>query len=250
MRPIRRNSSPEAQDYSDYTDARTDLISRIGSGYCDDLHLASYCSYCERKIETNLAVEHIEPKGGPHGKPLLQGRWENFLLTCTNCNSTKGDKQVVFSALYFPDRDNTFIAFEYLADGNIQPATQADLLALSTLKLTGLDKAQRQTLDTQGRVIAEDRSSQRMQAWKHAELCLQKFESSPDDSTVKDLIVSNAVTTGFFSVWMTVFSDVPEMKNRFVDAFSGTRDSGCFDPQAAPITPAPNPDSLQDGGKI
>lgn len=250
MRPVRRNASPASQDYSDYTDAKTELISRIGSGFCNGIHLASYCSFCERKIETNLAVEHVEPKKGTYGKPLLIGRWTNFLLACVNCNSTKGDKQIVLSSLYFPDRDNTFYAFAYLADGNIQPLRAGDHIATQTLELTGLDKARRQTLDTEDRVIAEDRSSQRMQAWKIAELCLSDYNSNSSNVAVKDLIVRNAVSTGFFSVWMTVFCNVPEMRNRFIDAFSGTRESGCFDADANPITPAPNHDSLMDGGKI
>lgn len=251
MRPVRRNSSPILHDYSNYKDAKTDLISRIGSGWCNGNHLASYCSYCERPISTNLAVEHVEPKKGPYGKPLLVGRWTNFLLACVNCNSTKQDKQVIFSNLYFPDRDNTFHAFEYLADGNIQPRNSTDHIASDTLKLIGLDKAQRQTLDTKGRVIAEDRSSQRMQIWKQAEECLQNYNSNSTNIVIKNLIVSNAVTAGFFSVWMTVFSNVTEMLNMFIDAFSGTRDSACFDSTTAQtITPAPNPDQLLGGGTI
>lgn len=251
MRPVRRSSSPITGDYTNYEDAKTELISRIGSGWCNENHLASYCSFCERRIETSLAVEHIEPKGGPNGKPELKGRWDNFLLACVNCNSTKKDKRVVLSDLYFPDRDNTFHAFKYLADGNIQPSTANDQIAIDTLKLTGLDKDQRQTTDVAGRVIAEDRSSQRMQIWKQAEICLNIYNSNSANDAVKDLIVSNAVTSGFFSIWMSVFSGVPEILNRFIDAFSGTRESGCFDPgTTTSISPAPNPDKLQDGGKI
>ena len=251
MRPVRRGTSPTTQDFADYTQAKTELISRIGGGWYEGRNLASYCSYCERKIDTSLAVEHIEPKDGPHGHPQLQGCWANFLLACTNCNSTKGAKQVVFSALYFPDRDNTFHAFEYLADGNIKPMVSGDQIASSTLRLTGLDKAQRQTRDAKGRLIAEDRSSQRMQTWWIAELALADYIAKSSSATVKGLIVRNAVTTGFFSVWMTVFSDVAEMRNRFIDAFSGTRDSGCFDTHTTTaISPAPNPDSLTAGGKI
>jgi len=251
MRPVRRRSSPITGDYANYEDAKTDLISRIGSGWCDENHLASYCSYCERPISTSLAVEHIEPKKGPFGKPKLKGCWDNFLLACVNCNSTKKDKRVVFSDLYFPDRDNTFHAFEYLADGNIKPLNTSDQIAIDTLELTGLEKALRQTLDATGRVIAEDRSSQRMQVWKLAEICLNDYNSRSTDTTVKDLIVRNAVTSGFFSIWMTVFCGVTEMLDRFIDAFSGTRQSGCFDTATTTsISPAPNPDGLQGGGKI
>ncbi len=251
MRPVRRNASPISQDYSDYKDAKSELVSRIGSGWCNSNHLASYCSYCERPISTNLAVEHIEPKDGTHGQPQLKGRWTNFLLACVNCNSTKKDKQVVFNSLYLPDRDNTFHAFEYLADGNIQPQNSSDQIAIDTLALTGLDKAQRQILDAKGRVIAEDRASQRMQIWLQAEICLQTYNSNSANTAVRDLIVSNAVTSGFFSVWITVFDGITDMLNLFIDAFSGTRNSGCFDATTAQtISPAPNPDQLPGGGKI
>ncbi len=117
MRPVRRGDSPIAGDYADYKTAKTDLIARIASGKHNGQHIAAYCSYCERKIDTNLAVEHIEPKKGAHGKPELKGRWSNFLLACVNCNSTKGDKRVVLDQLYLPDRDNTALAFQYQADG-------------------------------------------------------------------------------------------------------------------------------------
>lgn len=250
MRPVRRNSCPNEGDYSDYMDARTELISRIGSGWTNGKQWASYCSYCERPMSTGLAVEHIEPKKGPHGKPNLIGRWENFLLACINCNSTKKDKKVVFKDLYFPDRDNTFCAFDYLQDGNIQPAKPGDQIAADTLKLTGLDKEMRQTHDERGRLIAEDRSSQRMQVWELAEISLDDFNSSPGNEVVKNVIVRNAVLAGFFSVWMAVFQNVPEMTNRFIDAFSGTRESGCFADDATPVIPAPNPDGLRDGAKV
>lgn len=251
MRPVRRNTSPISHDYSDYKDAKTELVSRIGSGWSNGNHVASYCSYCERPILTNLAVEHIEPQKGPNGQPQLKGRWTNFLLACVNCNSTKKDKRVVFNNLYFPDRDNTFHAFEYLADGNIQPLNSGDQVAINTLALTGLQKAQHQTLDAQGRIIAEDRSTQRMQTWKIAEISLHNYNCDSTNIAVKNSIVMNAVTSGFFSIWMTVFCGVSEMLNLFIDAFSGTRDSGCFDANTAvAISPAPNPDKLMDGGKI
>ncbi|MEM8995751.1 MAG: HNH endonuclease [Acidobacteriota bacterium] len=96
MRPVRRDRSPliavedsdgpadggapEVVDFEDYADAKADLVSRLGL----------FCSYCERAINTNLAVEHIQPKKGDFGRPDLAGRWENFLLACVNCNSTKG----------------------------------------------------------------------------------------------------------------------------------------------------------------
>ena len=100
MRPIRRGGSPRHSDFNNYKDAKAYLVSRLGS----------YCSYCERRIATMLAVEHIQPKDLPaYGH--LTGRWENFLLGCVNCNSTKKDKDVQLDTILLPDRDNTFAVY-------------------------------------------------------------------------------------------------------------------------------------------
>ena len=108
MRPILRGASPQAADYDNYRDAFPDLAGRIGM----------FCSYCEHRIATQLAVEHIQPKGLP-AYEHLQGRWDNFLLGCVNCNSTKKDKDVVLADVLLPDRDNTSAAYEYTMDGKI-----------------------------------------------------------------------------------------------------------------------------------
>jgi 5-methylcytosine-specific restriction endonuclease McrA len=78
MRPIRRGLSPRTSDFEEYQSAQPYLAGRLDT----------YCSYCERRIATNLAVEHIQPKGRPAYANLI-GRWDNFLLACVNCNSTK-----------------------------------------------------------------------------------------------------------------------------------------------------------------
>jgi hypothetical protein len=50
---------------------------------------------------------------------------------------------------------------------------------------------------------------------------------------------------------MKVFEGNVDMRNLFIDAFEGTRDSGCFDPVTAqPVSPSPNLDRLTAGGKI
>lgn len=245
MRPVRRGPSPQQSDFEPYREALPFLVSRLGP----------YCSYCERRVVTQLAVEHVEPKKGPHGRPDLEGRWENYLLGCVNCNSTKGDKQVVFAQLLFPDRDNTFASFTYTADGKVDVVPGlTDLLptkARATLALTGLDKPISEATDENGRLIAIDRVSQRMEAWLLAEAVREAVEANPQNETVRNLAVSNAQQNGFFSIWMTVFADDPDMRNRLIDAFDGTRGSGCFEPiSTLPISPAPNPDGLEDGGKL
>lgn len=242
MRPVRRGS-PNTADFDNYKDAKPDLVTKIGS----------YCSYCERHIATLLAVEHIQPKGLPQWQHL-QGKWQNFLLGCTNCNSVKRDKNVLLFDILLPDRDNTFLAFRYLNSGEIGIAgklanTPLQALAMATLKLTGLTTLNQAT-DNNGRSVALDRISQRREAWQQAEIALNDLLHSPSEA-LKRSITREAVATGFFSVWMTVFAAQPDMLLRFIRAFPGTQESGCFDMQSGqPVSPAPNPDQLAHGGKI
>ncbi|EEW58748.1 conserved hypothetical protein [Ruegeria sp. TrichCH4B] len=61
---------------------------------------------------------------------------------------------------------------------------------------------------------------------------LDRYQKNPD---VADLIAEEiAPARGFFSIWMTVFANYPDMLNRFIDAFPST-DSGCFDTSGQPV---------------
>lgn len=244
MRPIRKLQSPVNGDFNSYEDAKPELVSRLGQ----------YCSYCERMISTLLAVEHIEPKNGPHGKPALEKSWSNFLLACQNCNSCKGSKKVDFTKLLFPDRDNTFYAFVYNDDGTISPSANLNahqkILAENTLNLVGLDKPIQQYIDSNGEFVYLDRVGQRMAVIAEAQDALKCYLSAPSDS-MRDVIVKLAKAKGFFSIWMKVFHAHQDMKIRFIMGFNGTESSGCFDMvNAANIVPAPNLDALSDGGKV
>jgi uncharacterized protein (TIGR02646 family) len=245
MRPVSRGISPQAGDFVPYTKALEHLIGCIGR----------YCSYCERNIQVQLAVEHIQPKGGKYGQPHLLGRWDNYLLACVNCNSTKRDKQLVLANVLLPDRDNTFAAFAYLPDGTVQPAEALTPVlrdkARETLALTGLDKKGREVFDQNGKMVALDRGSQRKETWLHAKEAKADIDADPGNYALRRNAVKLAKAEGFFSVWMTVFGNELDMQNRLIDAFEGTRGSGCFDPATArSISPAPNPDKLADGAKI
>ena len=245
MRPVRRDDSPQAKDFDPYTDAKPELLSRLGL----------YCSYCERRISTNLAVEHIQPKALP-AYAHLKGRWENFLLGCVNCNSTKSNKDVQLGHILLPDRDNTFLAFTYRADGTVSTSDFADEQGMNqqaqdTLALTGLDKTPSAVLDENERRIAIDRVSQRMQAWAVAEDTKNEIDKKTGCQALRSIAVHAARGHGFFSIWMTVFQGDADMRNRLIDAFPGTRDRGCFNPvDTSPVSPAPNPDNLAGGGKI
>lgn len=245
MRPIFRGDSPQAEEFDPYTNAQPFLISRLGH----------YCSYCERRVATNLAVEHLQPKSTKQYSHLI-GNWENFLLACVNCNSTKGEKDVVFKDLFMPDRDNTFASFSYPPDGTVVPSSSCNTPKLikqaeSTLSLTGLDKPISYVTDENGIQVYLDRVGQRQEVWLTALDAKLDIINNPTVEAVKRGTIRTAKACGFFSIWMTVFSSDPEMKRLLINAFSGTRASGCFDATTSEIiSPSPNLGALAGGGKI
>lgn len=232
MRPIVRGECPKKDGkdivYSDYANARGELIERIGE----------QCSYCEQHLDSSLAIEHKQPKK-PAGVTLVNTKqreldWHNFLLACVNCNSTKGDLDVVLEDYFWPDRDNTFRAFKYSQGGIVSPAEGLSPIdferAKRTIGLLGLDK---QPLNDPA---AKDRRWQnRGEAWDIATRSKHNLmrANSPE---MKEQIILTAHS--YWSVWMTVFSDDPDMKQRFIAAFKGTA-TDCFDENFNPC-PRPN----------
>lgn len=215
MRPVDRGPAP--REYAQYEDAKADLVSRIGL----------FCCYCERPIKTLLAVEHVLPKVL---RSDLEREWDNFLLACTNCNSTKGDRPVNRAELILPDQDNSLRAFEYAFTGTVKPTTKLGQTvatkAACILWMTGLDKFPDEFEGIEY-VAALERWQQRSDAWKLAEI--QKREIADADSeALRRSTARIALEAGFFSVWMTVFADDSDMRSRFIDIFPGTT-RGCFD---------------------
>jgi len=249
MRPVDRRVSPRIHDFENYRDAFAELQSRLGP----------YCSYCERRIPTQLAVEHIQPKGRPKYEHL-RGRWDNFLLGCVNCNGTKSDKDVVPSQVFLPDRDNTFLVFAYSKGGHVLPAPTLDpaqhRMALDTLALTGLDRTPDDALDENGKIVAIDRINQRREVWLMALHSRDELQASPTPS-MRRQIVKTAQGHGFFSIWMAVFADDVDMRKMLVQGFShhgefygfpGTAQD-CFDGDMRPVSPRPA-NGLEGGSKV
>jgi uncharacterized protein (TIGR02646 family) len=244
VRPIGKGASPRPTGFKPYSDALPYLVSRLGN----------YCSYCERPILTNLAVEHIQPKSLTAYAHLIDD-WNNYLLGCVNCNSTKNNKNVVLSEILLPDRDNTFAAFDYLEDGTIHPSQSVALagfeqIAKNTLALTGLDKTPISAIDENQKLVALDRISQRKQVWILALDVKIDLQNQPNNEVLRNTLVKLAAATGFFSIWMATFANDQDMRLRFIAAFPGTKQSGCFDTNGMSISPAPNPNGLTHGGKL
>lgn len=241
MRPILRGNSPRAADYDNYRDAFAELTGRIGM----------FCSYCERRIATQLAVEHIQPKSLP-AYAHLQGRWENFLLGCVNCNSTKGDKDVVLAKVLLPDRDNTAAAYEYTMDGKIMVSSGMPVaersMAERTLALTGLDKRASAVVDSNGQLVAIDRVAQRMEIWLIAQESKNDLQANPSDGFRRQ-IARTAIGHGFFSIWMTVFADDSAVRRLLIAEFRGTA-TDCFDANSTGLVSPRPPNGLANGSKI
>lgn len=241
MRPVLRGASPQTADFDEYHDAFAELSSRIGM----------FCSYCERRIPTNLAVEHIQPKKLP-AYEHLKGRWENFLLGCVNCNSTKGKKDVILNKVLLPDRDDTAAAYAYTMDGKVTVRTgltqSQQEMAIRTLELTGLDKPISEVIDSNGRLVAIDRVAQRMEIWLTARYSKDDLRSNPTVAFRRQ-IVKTAIASGCFSIWMTVFEDDIDVRKLLIQGFAGTA-SDCFDPNTTKIISPRGGNGLPYGGKI
>jgi uncharacterized protein (TIGR02646 family) len=229
MRPIDKGTTPLDKDSNPiqleiYQQSRGHLITRLGA----------YCSYCERYLGGNIAVEHIQPKSK---KPQLELDWDNFLIACNNCNSIKGDKEVIISDFLWADKDNTSLAFIYISGGLI--TTSPNLtpkilqLAKNTIKLTGLDRVPSDDPDINPE-MKDRRWSERRTALLRAERAYQNLIKTNTES-MREQIVDTALATGFFSVWMMVFQHDSDILQRFINAFPGTR-KGCFDSNCVPIT--------------
>lgn len=232
MRPVNRGEWPLGLDgrqrvWKDYKDARGELIAR----------LHDYCSFCELPLGAGLAVEHVLPKSRHKD---LKFSWENFLLACVNCNSIKGDEDLVLGDYFWPDRDDTFAIFAYREGGVIRVADH--LLgderkrALDTILLTGLDRRPRAASASDRRWL------KRLDAWTNATEALRELKETehgqPDERRRRG-VVREAVATGFWSVWMTVFAADRDMQERLINAFRGTRYALLAGPVCAPASAHP-----------
>ena len=214
MRPVERGADPGP--FTDYKHAAPHLRLRLGD----------YCSYCERQIETHLAVEHLRPKSHDPG---LRNTWSNFLLACVNCNSCKCDTPINLQEYLWPDVDNTMLAFQYEPGGIITASVglSAGLVgkAQETIRLLGLDMYP----GNPGREpsISDQRWLRRQQAWQKAERYRTVLAQRGCEEG-RALIVDGATGRGEFSIWWAAFHGDADMRRRLREAFVGTAHA-CFD---------------------
>jgi uncharacterized protein (TIGR02646 family) len=226
MRPVERGAAPRV--YTEYGQAIGDLEERIGR----------YCSYCERRFEIGLAVEHVSPKLKDPDREL---DWENFLLACSNCNPVKSDIETNGIDFLWPDKDNTMAAIRYRKGGIVEANPTADAAvqskAAKLIELVGLDRHPGQPPGKKpaGR---DKRYSDREQNWA---LAVRKREAlnRNDSPDFREIISDLAVKSGHFGIWYSVFIYDRDMRKRLVEAvgLAGTA-RNCFDADYA-VVPRP-----------
>lgn len=181
--------------------------------------IGRWCSFCERWIATSLAVEHKLPK---KHYPALELDWGNFLLACTNCNSTKGAREQTADSPLWPDEDDTFAMLEYRDSGAIRAAAglaEADAARVNALlKLVGLDKQPKHM------GAGDHRFFDRLECWSQVRDSVADLRRDPSPA-MRERIVKTAVNSryGGYSIWCAAFAFDAEMLQRLASAHPGTR---------------------------
>lgn len=207
MRPVDKGSSPKV--YRAYQDARDDLLERLGT----------YCSYCEMSIKNMPEVEHVIPR--VNGGAELE--WENFLLSCKYCNTSKSDHNQNRSDYLWPDEADTFKVFQYEPHHPIKVSSaiigDEHIKAQNTIDLMKLD---RQPGSANWSNHKDTRYKSRANAWGMAMDAYEDLKKVRDDEYVMKWICQSAIECGHFSIWMEVFKTHIKMRELLVDSFKGT----------------------------
>ena len=215
MRPVVKGLAPNV--YTKYGAARSDLIDRIGH----------YCNYCDMALYNQPQVEHVQPKSLV---PDLELDWDNFLLACGYCNSTKSNKPVNLITDVFADTDNLLMAVKtdgvrLLVRDDVPQNLQA--LARSFLNLVGRDRDPYNPNNP-------DRWTARFITQKKINNAKMMLEQFPDNVPMRTAIIDMATGYGHFPMWFDAFEMDRDMRLRLIEAFPGTaRD--CFDADGLPI---------------
>jgi HNH endonuclease len=235
MRPVNRGDCPtdtsgKALFFKEYGFARPYLTERMGD----------YCSYCEMPIPPGPHVEHIRCQ---HSNSDLENEWTNFLLACPSCNSHKGTKvatQADVDAHLWPHLHRTFDVFEYhnglvtfaaVGDADLAKRAQATEAMVQLRYRPGTGLTREQELRDSDR-----RWRKREEAWSDAVRSREDLRQC-DTPQMRQQIVISARGTGFWSVWMTVFKDDPDMRRRFcTEAFPGTATERVFQPASGKVS--------------
>ena len=229
MRPVNKGVSPY-KSIQQYGEALPYLEDRIGL----------YCSYCEMPISHVPEVEHIHSK--TKGGNLTA--WDNLLLGCKYCNTRKSkhtDSENVEDYLW-PDRYNTAIAYDY--EYGVPTVNEATLLSVDSERVA-LIKAHNlfDLVKLGNRPTPKEKDRRFRERNKAFDVALEELERYrrmkrmyPDVlGDILEQLTRLARLCGFFSVWMTVFKEEPEVLKVLISSFPGTAKK-FYDDDGVPMT--------------
>lgn len=222
MRPVDKRKHPldengDPKEYTEYGQAKDDLKNALGY----------YCSYCEMNISNQADVEHVIPKKKPKGKDLILD-WGNFLLGCKTCNREKSNNNDDREGYLFPDTHNTAYAYKYTKTKvliNSELTDEESEKAQATLDLVNINRKK----DSNGRV--DDRRFARLREWQKAVESLKDYKIFSSEPMARQIGRS---PEGFFSLWLEVFKDYPEVKKEILCNKPGTAQK-CYDQEWNPV---------------
>ena len=224
MRPVDKGESPY-ESIKEYQEALPYLAKKIGL----------YCSYCEMPIKHVPEIEHKVSK--TRGGELTA--WSNLSLGCKYCNARKLTKTTPQNRneYLWPDEDNTAIAYSYL---NGFPIVNKEALeeldstgvyfekAGNTYEMVGLgNEPDFKKGDKDRRFVNRNESHfkalESLKNWRHVKDAPEQYRND-----MKKQILMTAMDSGFFSVWMTVFADEPQILLALIEKYPGTNKL-CYD---------------------
>lgn len=206
--------SEKAKQFADATERYFSLLQQPAEAETSSLH--------DAEAEYRKAAERFSANPG--------------LSAVTNCNSVKGDKDVADDETLWPDRDNAMIAIEYSKGGFVRVVDSLDppikTMARKLVTLIGLDR--HGAREWPNPATRDRRWLQRDEVWAEAEKLLDIYKDLGASEAVKKLVIDVAKGYGFFSIWIELFSDHPEILHGLIESFPGTA-ANCFDPDGSPI---------------
>lgn len=203
--------------YLTYSQAKDDLRDRLGS----------YCAYCEAHIGSNFTIDHVCPKSKNKSLTLL---WENFLPACMTCNRAKSDTNECRIDYLFPDLQNTSFLYEYSEiEVKVKKSLPSDIkkLAQKTFDLVKLDRQFDSSKNT------DNRAYERNLAWNKAQEALKSLNARHLKEDYDYQIAANQCS-GFFTLWLQIFKDYPEVKRKILENVPGSA-MECYDRDYNPI---------------
>ena len=218
MRPV--NKGPNNKEYIPYSTARRDLFNAIGS----------YCSYCERNIHVGSEIEHVQPKSKV---PEKKYSWDNFLLGCKNCNTTKGNKTIDDTNLHdyiWPDIDDTYHMVQYdpvtLMPRPADNLSDADKERVNRLiSLVGLNKIMPKENTRNYDEACDTRVEDRIQSAIDAKHYKEEYLNIPENMqpVYLNIMMDMIKRSNNWSIWMHEMEDIPELRAALLDLLPGTR---------------------------